>query len=103
VVPDQDFVQNFSQSRLDGHASRPRDSFTIINERAPQSSIRHRNVQDHDVHSARSGFTILAERAPQSSVDQRNVQDHEDHSARSFTAIPSIRARSPVRYVERPM
>jgi hypothetical protein len=103
VVPDQDFVQSFSQSRLDGHASRARDGFTVIDERTPQSSIRHRNVQDHDVHSARSGFTVLAERAPQSSVDQRNIQDHEDHSARSFTTIPSVRARSPVRYVERPM
>jgi len=74
VIPDRDFIHSFSQSRLDGHVSRSRD-----------------------------GFTIISEGAPQSFVSQRNVQDHEDHSARSFATVPSVRPRSPVRYVERPM
>jgi hypothetical protein len=82
VVPDQDFVPSLSQSRM------------IHAERAPQSFVNYRSVQDREVHSARGGFTILAERVPQS---------HEDHSARSFATIPSVRARSPVRYVERPV
>lgn len=73
VVPDQDFVQSFSQSRLDGNSR------------------------------ARDGFIVLAERAPESFVNYRGVQDREDHSARSFATIPSVRARSPVRYVERPV
>jgi hypothetical protein len=74
VLPDRDFIDSFSQSRLDGHVSRSRDA-----------------------------FTILSERAPQSFVSQRDVQDRQDHSARSFATVPSVRARSPVRYVERPM
>jgi len=74
VVPDQDFIHSSSQSRLDGHLSHARD-----------------------------GFTVLAERAPRSLTSQRNSQDREQYSARSFATVPSIRARSPVRYVERPM
>jgi hypothetical protein len=102
AIPDQDFVQSFSQSRLDGHASRAKNGFTIISERAPQSA-NYWNVPNHEVHSAGSGFTVLNERAPQSAVNQRNVQDHEDHPARSFRTLPLPRARSPVRYIERPM
>jgi hypothetical protein len=82
IGSDQDLIPSFSHPR------------TIQTERTPQSLVNYRSVQHRDVHSARGSFTILAERAPQS---------HEDHSARSFATIPSVRARSPVRYVERPV
>ncbi|KAE9375414.1 hypothetical protein N431DRAFT_542947 [Stipitochalara longipes BDJ] len=84
-------------SRTLSHSYDPssvRDGFTILAERAPQSFVDHRNRQDHEAHSARVGFTVLAERAP---------QNLEDHSARSFATIPSVRTRSPVQYVERPV
>jgi len=84
-------------SRTLSHSYGPssvRDGFTVLAERAPQSFVDLRNRQEHEVHSSRDGFTVIAERAP---------QILEDHSARSFATIPSVRARSPVQYVERPV
>jgi hypothetical protein len=75
VVADQDFIHSFSQSRLDGPSLRTRDGFTVAPERSRQHFVS------------------------QSDAPQR----YEDHSTRTFAAIPVSRARSPVRYMERPM
>lgn len=83
-------VSSRTLSHSYGHPS-VRDGFTVLAERAPQSFVDHRSRQDHEVSSARGAFTTLAERPPQ------NLD-----SARSFATIPSVRARSPVQYVERP-
>ncbi len=74
VVADQDFIHSFSQSRLDGPSLHTRDRFTVAPERSLQHFVSHSD-------------------APQ----------REDHSTRTFAAIPVSRARSPVRYMERPM
>ena len=82
-------------SRTLSHSYGPasvRDGFTVLAERAPQSFVDHPNRQDHEIPPGRSAFTVLAERAPQ------NLD-----SARSFATIPSVRARSPVQYIERPV
>jgi hypothetical protein len=73
-VADQDFIQSFSQSRLDGPLSRTRD-----------------------------GFTALPENSHQNFVSQSNVPLRYMDSNRSFATIPSSRARSPVRYLDRPV
>jgi hypothetical protein len=74
VVADQDFIHSFSQSRLDDPL-RPND-----------------------------GFTVLAERSHPTFVTQNShPQGYENHSVRSFATVPSVRARSPVQHMERPM
>jgi hypothetical protein len=73
-VADQDFIQTFSQSRLDGPLLRTRDSLIAL----PENSHQH-------------------------FVSQSNIPLRHMDSNRSFATIPSSRARSPVQYSDRPM
>lgn len=71
--PDQNFVQSFSQSRLDG-PSYSRDGFSAVPTRPQQ------NVASHG-----------------------NLPYHQEIQAGSYLPSVSSRARSPIRYVEKPM
>lgn len=68
--PDQDFIQSFSQSRLDG-PSLSRDGFTIVPARPQERVAAHGNLP----------------------YQGSQVGPYK----------PTIRARSPIRYVERPL
>ncbi|KAK0116968.1 hypothetical protein ONS96_012812 [Cadophora gregata f. sp. sojae] len=70
--PDQNFIQSFSQSRLDG-PSYSRDGYSIVPARSQQSVAAH-----------------------------SNLPYHQGHQAGSYLPTASSRARSPIRYVERP-
>ncbi|CZR53287.1 uncharacterized protein PAC_03165 [Phialocephala subalpina] len=72
--PDQDFIHSFSQSRLDGPSSQ-----------------------------ARGGFNVVSEGSYQNGVDYGNFQPYGNYPARSVAPPTIARARSPTRYVERPM
>lgn len=71
--PDQNFIQSFSQSRLDG-PSYSRDEFSIVPARPQQ------NVASHG-----------------------NLPYHQEIQAGSYLPSVPSRARSPTRYVEKPM
>lgn len=77
----QSFLDNFSQARLDPPLPRARDGFTIIAERSHRNSLAHdNNSRRHEYRPAES-FTPVE----------------------SFTTLRRAEARSPVRYVERPV
>ncbi|KAL2073345.1 hypothetical protein VTL71DRAFT_10669 [Oculimacula yallundae] len=67
--PDQDFIQSFSQSRLDGPTSLSRDGFISLPARSQERFASHGNP-------------------------------YQDNQAMSYA--PINRARSPIRYMERP-
>ncbi|KAH7407576.1 hypothetical protein BKA64DRAFT_666918 [Cadophora sp. MPI-SDFR-AT-0126] len=71
--PDQNFIQSFSQSRLDG-PSYSRDGFSIVPANPQQ------NVATHG-----------------------NLPYHQESQAGLYLPTVSSRAKSPVRYVERPL
>lgn len=73
--PDQDFIHSFSQSRLDGTSSQARDGFTVNSERP-----YHQNI-----------------------VDDGNHPRYQAGPARSVMSGVAPRARSPIRYLARPM
>ncbi|KAH7356828.1 hypothetical protein BKA65DRAFT_534611 [Rhexocercosporidium sp. MPI-PUGE-AT-0058] len=71
--PDQDFIQTFSQSRLDGPLLQSRDGFAAVSARSQQNVATPSNIP------------------------------YQDNQAGSYAPIISSRARSPIRYVERPL
>jgi len=71
----------------------------VVTEQALSHEFSQSRLEGPPSHT-RGGFDF-SER-PRQSLDGNLSRHHGDHSDRSFSIIPPARARSPIRYVERP-